>query len=1009
MDFDDYERHRHPDFCDFADTVAAILKASIGADRAYRMQQIQARGKDPASLKVKLEKNDAIASSAIEDVIKDLAGCRVIFYTNADVNRFLSSDILRRNFVIDPGRTKVHHPVPDSDTETQLFQSDNIVVKLNDLRAALPEYARYRGMRCEIQVQTTLNHAWSEMEHDLYKLKPVAGFGKALHGQIEARFNKVMREHLVPAGYEFQKIVDDYHRLAKGRALYDEGHLHVLASCADNNERCDALERIKAYVLPSLDEPAHTHRELCEALVACVERARATPMQPICFPGADLPGRSSEDVTELCADILDQLRYASLDAIDTTLDSLCALYAGAVSDEERTRIQESVGKLAAYNVDAWKAAGLIVQDKLVRRIHAWDAETLDALRPIALTVLEQALKPEASGTSSTYKTIKLHRAALVSSEELARLRAMSLNVLESLFRSAHNDTERRIVRQALLEATHPPQRPTVDSALHTTVLENAARVVRFFREQASGLSHELVRTLENDVLWQVRWARRSPDAPAEAAEVTRARAALDAAAFEFRDVVNANRDYVIHKTLVGFDSVFSPQWNGDFRSVKAEESHRAGLIDQLVNEVTDANADEWLVILQRCAGTDSIDGATFLPLGKFLEAFARRQPDIAVSYLDRLGDDLARFLRNLLQGLAQTPQWPDAKQRIDHWVAEGKYLLPILWYYQFADEVDVSLIEQALPLAIEAADDRTVWTIAEICAARADVFPSGVATALFMRIVEYAQSKNNAKWVDWIWAHLPKGSLIPSLTEPQIDRLLAALVAVPKVDHHAEYVLTAVAKRFPNNIVDFFGERMRFSESDAVTDHYEAIPYRFAHLSKHLEPAGAHLLEQSQRWHQEQQAFFEFRGGRLLSLVFPKFTPSLEALLTDVLASGRDGVADYIADVLHGYQGALATHELYRKLVDAVPEDADVLSVIDAGLIFSVGVVHGEFGMREAFQHRKIGLQSWLTDARPRVRAYAAARDHMLDGMIATEQRQSEQELEARKRHYGDDDDDDNE
>ena len=256
MNFDEYERTKRPDYKAFAEAIATILDAAIKADPAYRLQQIQRREKNPVSLKAKLAKFDISESDGIEDKVKDLAACRVIFYTNTDVKRFLSSNILRDNFIIDWDRTKVHHPVPGTESERSLFISDNIVVQLNEQRYTAPEYAKFRAMRCEIQIQTTLNHAWSEMEHDVYKIKPAAGFGKDLLGGIRSRFNKVMREMLIPAGYEFQKIVDDYNRLASGREWFDRGALKVLTDCKDNNERHELLERFKTYVLPHLDDAA---------------------------------------------------------------------------------------------------------------------------------------------------------------------------------------------------------------------------------------------------------------------------------------------------------------------------------------------------------------------------------------------------------------------------------------------------------------------------------------------------------------------------------------------------------------------------------------------------------------------------------------------------------------------------------------------------------------------------------------------------------------------------------
>jgi ppGpp synthetase/RelA/SpoT-type nucleotidyltranferase len=1001
MNFDEYERKRRPDFKAFAEAIAVILEAAIKADPAYRLQQIQRREKSPTSLKAKLAKFNASDSDKIEDVVKDLAACRVIFYTNADVKRFLSSDILRSNFIIDWDRTKVHHPVPGTESEGRFFISDNIVVRLNEQRASAPEYARFRSMLCEIQVQTTLNHAWSEMEHDVYKIKPAVGFGKDLLKEIQKRFDKVMREMLIPAGYEFQTIVDDYNRLASGRELFDRGALKVLAECKDNNERHELLERFKTYVLPHLDDPARAHAEIRHALVACVQAARATATEPISTPWGDLPGRTVEDVVELAAEVLDQLRYVSIEAVEVTLDALCELYPGAASDKEREQILNSVKTLATHNYEVWRAGGPIVQDILVRRIRGWDRATLDALRPVALTVLEQVLRPEATGTSATYKTITLTTAEVVPSEALTRIRATSLDLLEELFRSAPDDTERCKVKQVLLDATRFPQRGGGESPLRLTILKNSARVARFFGDVAHTLSHELLQTLEQSFLWLYRHTHRPADALAEDEAIAAARRVFIEAIFAFRDRINANRDFVVYKTLVGFESVFPPEWEGDPMDHASEEAYRNGRINEFVAEVDAANADAWLKILQRCASTKSNDLATFPSFGRFLEDLARAKPEIIDSYFDRLGDDLANFLPAMLRGMEGTARWPAAKARIDQWVSERRYLSQILWHQRFTDKIEVAVVKQALARAVEDANDRAVLNAAEICAARSDAIPREEIGTIFTSAISYLKSRGNTNWADAIWAHFVKGSLAEALSAEQIDLVLSALVERRRVDHHAEYVLVGMAKRFPEKVIDFFGARLRHRDEDEVVEHYEAVPYRLTTLGRHLALTGPYLIAQSRAWHRENAEFFEYRGGRLLPLVFPEFTPELEGLLKEVLATGGAGAARCVADVLAGYRGSPATHELYKLIVEAVPEGDPVLGAVEVALI-STGVVSGEFGMVQAYQRKKAEIQPWLCDSRPRVKAYAEAYDRMLDRMIAAEQRRSEEDLEARKRQYGD-------
>ena len=193
--------------------------------------------------------------------------------------------------------------------------SNNYVLRLKADRTALPEYARFSDIWCEVQVQTTLNHAWSEMEHDiLYKKPTLEGFGGKLFEAIKQRLQTIMKTHLLPAGYEFQKVLDDYERLMSGKAIFDRGALKALAECEDNNARHELLERFRDYVLPNYDDPQSVYPEVKEQIVAAVKEGRKAKPRPIETPIGSYPGVTIERVVEVVADIFAQLRY-----VDTAL------------------------------------------------------------------------------------------------------------------------------------------------------------------------------------------------------------------------------------------------------------------------------------------------------------------------------------------------------------------------------------------------------------------------------------------------------------------------------------------------------------------------------------------------------------------------------------------------------------------------------------------------------------------------------------------------------------------
>src|SRR6266446_161113 len=141
MTLDEYERAGKKIYEDLAKFVATSLTEALAGRGEIRLQHVQHRPKDLKSLREKLEKSNVAPEEAhIEAKIKDLAGCRLVFYTNTDVARFWQSGLINELFAIDWVRTKYHHPVDESSSQ---FQSDNIVVGLKEPHLARPECEKF--------------------------------------------------------------------------------------------------------------------------------------------------------------------------------------------------------------------------------------------------------------------------------------------------------------------------------------------------------------------------------------------------------------------------------------------------------------------------------------------------------------------------------------------------------------------------------------------------------------------------------------------------------------------------------------------------------------------------------------------------------------------------------------------------------------------------------------------------------------------------------------------------
>ncbi len=1008
MTLDEYERAGKPLYEEFAKLVATLLSEEIAKRGEIKLQHVQHRPKGLKSLRDKLIKEKVAANDPeIEAKIKDLAGCRLVFYTNTDVGRFRNSGLINDLFEIDWDRTKFHHPTDESSSQ---FRSDNIVIRLKEPMLSKADVAKFKGLTCEVQVQTALNHAWSEMEHNVYKKPVLKGFGAARMRSIEERMEKIMREHLLPAGYEFQKIRDDFDRLAAGKELFDQDALRTLEAAADNNKRFELLEQFSTYVLPDYDDLSAVQGEIRNTMARIIRAARTTPQQPIETTFGHLEGMTADQVFEKAIDIIERIRYAGPDSVERTFDLLCELYRDATSENQKKHVLQCAEHLATNELDVWRQAGPVVQHILTERILQMDLDRAGPIRPVLLRVLGELLNPEVTGTSSTYKTLTWKTRAADPSDALISVRARAIQSLEQLFQLSRNDEERQWVIQTLTEATRTPNRGDYPDELLRIVLSNTLDIVRFYSSQAKSLSFELLQKVEHEFLWLYR---RNQEMPADAQRdpaIRDIKQKLTNEILAFRDQINQDEGFVTYKTLVGFESVFPPAWDNPDFEVSAEQAYRDGEIQRLAEGVDERNADRWFGIVRRCAQTKSNDLATFPSFGKFLERLATKKPAIALRYLDDIDRDLEPWIPALLSGL-EVSAAEAVKARIAAWVADKRYLQRILWYYRFAPSVDIAAVKRAAVVAMEAGEERAVSNAVEVAAARYKDLGEEVIEGVLLPGIDWLEQHGNRHWLGGGLSIVHgKDSPFRYLTAQQARRVLDHLVGRESIDTRLDCLLGAIGKAHPKVLVDFLGSRVR-RERELKADRkaqarYNAIPFQFHKANEALKNAPDYMLQQMQAWYREDSELFSFRAGRLTHSVYQTITPELAAAFTSLIETGDREHLEFVVELLERFEGAAQTRPLYKAIISMAQSDDALLRSVSAGLE-ATGAVSGEFGMAEAYKERRAAVAQWLEDGDEKVRRFAKTQVATFDRMIAAEQRRAEEDLELRKRTWGTDSGDD--
>jgi len=990
MTFEEYQQGGRARYLAFVEAVQTILRHAL-AQHEMVAHRLTGRAKEFKSLRKKLTDRE-IALDQPMDEIKDLAGCRIVFLTNSQVDAFSNTGALHQNFEV--LSVNVHHPVPGTETELKLFDSTNYLVRLKPDRLALTEYREFEGLSAEIQVQTLLNHAWAEMGHDtIYKEPDLLHLGKAKMVQIGERMNKVMQDHFVPAGHDFDKIAGDFRRLVQADGAV-EATIAAIEHAESNNALEEALETYGDLVLPHFDEPSLEFSDRFEALIGAVERARCYPVVPISWEHGELPGHSGLDVARRVSQLIQSNRYFEP---DRTVHALIRLYKGSSDDEERRLWIEAGEKLAEHNLAVWKVYGPAAQQVILDELDKLDSDLIIGARALLIAMLAQVLSADVSGAIWRSDSVVLQQGAVPASDALRELRKRSIAWLERWLDMAVSDAERLPILQALGKADAMPMQGGRELML--MMLEDGARVARIILDRAPQWGLELRRGREVDALHtHYRYHVLRPDL-AEIPELVTAQEALVGALLGLRDQLAADPDYILYKTLIGHDSVRPDAWEGDHFDFEATDEWRQSRYPVIIAEVTAETVAEWRARIDRYAEAVGSDGGHFMAMRAFLQFLAEQKPEVGLLMSQDVSELGAYFLSSILAGLERAGRLDEVLALVDSWLDVGQFLAVVGDYLTRKPAPDIGRLSAYFVRSIEKDEQASVVGAATIAArwyhGAAD--PALIEQVL-IPVARFASKQKIPYWIGHFHAH-GYGRILRDLSADQADVLLTSFVDIPKLDYRAVRLLVEVGVSHPQVVIDFFGTRLRRERAD-TRDRFDPVPFEPHELAKVLSPHANLLLPAVRQWYDENPHLHEYRGGRLLHHAFPEMTEPVAAELVGLARRGDESDLKFILKSLAPYEGAEQLYPIAMEIVDRL-EPGDKLLNRVSHVLGMTGVLTGEFGFVEAHAQRKVLIEQFAEDPRPRVQSYASERARDLAQHMAWEQRKAAREMAQRRRQFG--------
>ena len=173
----------------------------------FRISNMAIRIKSEDALMKKITyKNRYIDINEITDVV----ACRIITLFENDVDRIY--ECVKDNFEIVEYNDKRKKNYDDRIDFG--YNSLHLLIKFNSERCSLIEYADYKDIVFELQIRTTLQHSWAEIEH---------GLGYKSQYEIP----KDIRRRLTRLSASLELLDEEFVQIAKEVDEYNKGIVHI--------------------------------------------------------------------------------------------------------------------------------------------------------------------------------------------------------------------------------------------------------------------------------------------------------------------------------------------------------------------------------------------------------------------------------------------------------------------------------------------------------------------------------------------------------------------------------------------------------------------------------------------------------------------------------------------------------------------------------------------------------------------------------------------------------------
>ena len=969
-------REKYDLYAEFAAKTASILEQVL-KDDAYRYQIVTHRAKKLGSASARFAEKKC---QKLDD-LKDLAGCRVLFYLESDIKKFVGKvyEIFGEKNIVDY----------DYKVSTDGYNAVHIVIRLGDDRLVHPEYKRYEGLLCEIQLTTVLHHVWSEMEHDIvYKpQKELSAFDARAFDAIREMFKKTMKEHIQPAVRDLEHIVREHEKLKQGLGVFDAAYLKQTAEAPTLNDMHQNLKVLLEYAREFGDK---TPKELplANLLADVLTRAKKMKVVPIKTTFGTLEGSTYQDVVLVALDILNVLRYWNIDKV-------CAICFGLLKDEKdpfiTKKASEVLSHICKFNMQILRVGGYRPQTEVMKFFKSSGAlkepKTVEAVANTLKEVLTLSFQDTEWGFNDEKKAIQMQMTprSMNPTTALKKMRKDAISMLKVLFEASKKLDDKKAVIHALQQGTQWPEHGITEKVedMEKMLRRDIDDIVSFYASVIIKEENETIQEIEENLVYIERGSKRKS---AKSAKVLKS--------------ISEIPSYQMFKVFVGYDTRFFPDFDYD----KAA-SYRSTKIEEYIADITEDTLPRWKknlrMVTRNYGKSDHRDNYVYF--NRFLFQLGQQKPELAESFLNE--PYLKPFALHLIAGIWKTDK-NRAKKILRQWIRRNINLVACAAIFEYVEEIDDELFKAVAARAIRNKDAQALNAL--IYSIGKNYSGQLLLKKTALQVIDALTKLKNTYWVHHAWFR--KELVTKDFSRTELRIVYKNLLEAEHLSYEFETLFDPIVRKYPEDFINFLLERIKFGKklkNKNRHSRYDAIPHSFDKLGNAMREHAPTIIPMILRWYslgtpKTDQWLYRWEASHLLKEVFPGNPLLEEELLKMLKRGGKDGRA-IIDEFISRFEGQEFLWKLVEAAVDTYKNASDYEEIRHHlfGYLSQTGVVMGEYGLAEAYANKKNALATLKNTQNTDFLGFLNEYEEYLEKRVAAETKSSDDEIDRRRKEYG--------